>query len=271
LAGHCPNAARSIILRVRARCDDNPTAYEIHIGLKSSTSPERISPERDAQWGSFGNADGVSMTGLSDGLTATDLTLWRGPNCLFEDLSFKVAAGSLLLLRGPNGSGKTTLLRVLCGITRPETGHVEWRGESIEKNRQAYGAALAYFGHTNGLKADLTVMQNLAFAAQLYGQSGEQISDLLNALNLTVCAELETRYLSAGQKRRTALARVLMSQASLWLLDEPVTNLDAAGREYVINRLAAHVAEGGIVVAATHEDIHLEDKVRNEIQLGDDW
>jgi len=205
------------------------------------------------------------------GLTATDLTLWRGPNCLFEDLSFKVAAGSLLLLRGPNGSGKTTLLRVLCGLTRPETGHVEWRGESIEKNRQAYGAALAYFGHTNGLKADLTVMQNLEFAAQLYGQSVAQLPDLLNALNLTVCAELEARYLSAGQKRRAALARVLMSQASLWLLDEPVTNLDADGREYVIDRLASQVAEGGTVVAATHEDIRLQENVCNEIQLGDDW
>ena len=205
------------------------------------------------------------------GLTATDLTLWRGPNCLFEDLSFKVATGSLLLLRGPNGSGKTTLLRVLCGLTRPETGHVEWRGESIEKNRQAYGAALAYFGHTNGLKADLTVMQNLEFAAQLYGQSVAQLPDLLNALNLTVCAELEARYLSAGQKRRAALARVLMSQASLWLLDEPVTNLDADGREYVIDRLAAQVAEGGTVVAATHEDIRLQENVCNEIQLGDDW
>lgn len=203
-------------------------------------------------------------------LTAHDLTLWRGPNCLFEDLSFGVDAGALLLIRGPNGSGKTTLLRVLCGLTRPETGHVEWRGRSIERHRAEFGAELAYFGHVNGLKADLTVMQNLIFAAQLLGQSGARIPDLLDALSLSLCADLEVRYLSAGQKRRTALARVLMSDAALWLLDEPVTNLDAAGRSYVEERLAAHVAGGGLAIAATHEDIRLATGAPAEIMLGDD-
>ncbi len=203
------------------------------------------------------------------GLSATGLTLWRGPNCLFEDLSFDVAAGSLLLIRGPNGSGKTTLLRVLCGLTRPETGGVTWRGESIDKTRQAFGAELAYFGHVNGLAADLTVTQNLAFSAQLHGQTGDQIPVFLDALNLSACANLEVRYLSAGQKRRTALARVIMSGATIWLLDEPVTNLDAAGREYVVNRLRAHVAGGGIAVAATHEDIRLANGTPGEITLGD--
>jgi len=210
------------------------------------------------------------MTGLSANLSATGLTLWRGPNCLFEDLSFQVDAGSLLLLRGPNGSGKTTLLRVLCGLTRPETGYVAWRGESIEKNRQTFGAELAYFGHTNGLKADLTVAQNLKFAVELYGQSGDQIPVLLDALNLSLCAKLEARYLSAGQKRRTALARVLLSGTTVWLLDEPVTNLDTAGREYVLDRLRAHVAGGGLVIAATHEDIRLTSDAADEILLGDD-
>jgi len=181
-----------------------------------------------------------------------------------------VEAGSLLLLRGPNGSGKTTLLRVLCGLTRPETGQVTWHGESIEKNRQTYGAELAYFGHTNGLKADLTVTQNLEFAVELYGQSGDQIPVLLDALNLSLCAKLEARYLSAGQKRRTALARVLMSGTTVWLLDEPVTNLDMAGREYVLDQLRAHIADGGLVVAATHEDIRLSNDAADEILLGDD-
>jgi len=213
---------------------------------------------------------GDSKTNLSVRLTACDLTLWRGPNCLFEDLSFEVTAGTLLLVRGPNGSGKTTLLRVLCGLTRPETGHVEWCGESIEKSRQAYGAELAYFGHVNGLKTDLTVTQNLQFAAQLYGQSGDRIPALLGALNLTNCAALEVRYLSAGQKRRSALARVLMSDATLWLLDEPVTNLDAAGRDYVEERLRAHVADGGIVIAATHENLRITNESTDEIHLGED-
>jgi len=202
-------------------------------------------------------------------LSAVDLTLWRGPNCLFEDLSFEVAAGSLLLIRGPNGSGKTTLLRVLSGLTRPETGCVSWRGEPIEKIRQTFGAELAYFGHADGLKADLTVMQNLEFSAHLQGQSGEQIPDLLDALNLKPSAKLETRYLSAGQKRRTALARVLMSDATIWLLDEPVTNLDAAGRDYVKNRLRAHIDGGGLAIAATHEDIRFTHDAPDEIILGD--
>jgi len=202
-------------------------------------------------------------------LTATELTLWRGPNCLFEDLSFQVAAGSLLLVRGPNGAGKTTLLRVLCGLTRPETGHVEWRGKPIEKNRQAFGAELAYFGHVDGLKADLTVMQNLAFSARLFGQSGDRIPGLLDALSLSQCARLEARYLSAGQKRRTALARVLMSDATVWLLDEPVTNLDAAGRDFVEDRLRAHIAGGGLAVAATHEALRFTSDAPAEITLGD--
>jgi len=213
---------------------------------------------------------GDSKTNLSVRLTASDLTLWRGPNCLFEDLSFEVAAGSLLLVRGPNGSGKTTLLRVLSGLTRPETGRVDWCGESIEKSRQAYGAELAYFGHANGLKTDLTVTQNLEFSAQLYGQSGDRIPALLDALNLTICAALEVRYLSAGQKRRSALARVLMSDATLWLLDEPVTNLDAAGRDYVEERLRGHVSGGGIAIAATHENIRITNEAPDEIHLGGD-
>ncbi|HJP39025.1 MAG: cytochrome c biogenesis heme-transporting ATPase CcmA [Gammaproteobacteria bacterium] len=203
-------------------------------------------------------------------LSAIDLTLWRGPNCLFEELSFQVDAGSLLLVRGTNGSGKTTLLRVLSGLTRPETGHVQWCGESIEKTRQAFTAALAYFGHADGLKADLTVTQNLEFSARLYGRSGEQVSGLLKALNLSQCAQLETRYLSAGQKRRTALARVLMSNATLWLLDEPVTNLDSVGRDYVEDRLREHIAGGGLAIAATHEDIRLASESPDEIFLGDD-
>jgi heme exporter protein A len=213
---------------------------------------------------------GDSMTNMSARLTANDLTLWRGPNCLFEELSFEVDTGSFLLVRGPNGSGKTTLLRVLSGLTRPETGRVEWCGKPIEKNRQEFGAELAYFGHVNGLKTDLTVTQNLEFFAQLYGQSGDRIPALLDALSLTICAALEVRYLSAGQKRRSALARVLMSDATLWLLDEPVTNLDAGGRDYVEDRLRGHISNGGIAIAATHENIRITNEAPDEIHLGED-
>lgn len=201
-------------------------------------------------------------------LTAHDLTLWRGPFCLFEALSFELGSGQALVIRGPNGSGKTTLLRVLCGLTRPEEGRVEWGGVAVERNRQAYGLALAYFGHSLGLKADLTVVQNLRFSMQISGWSEAGFGACLDALHLIDCADLEVRYLSAGQKRRTALARVLLSDARLWVLDEPFTNLDAAGRTFVEDKLNAHLANGGLAAVAAHHELSISDGEIVDVYLG---
>ena len=203
-------------------------------------------------------------------LTAHDLTLWRGPFCLFEDLSFGIGPGQALVLRGPNGSGKTTLLRVICGLTRPEEGRVEWAGVPIERNRFAYGEALAYFGHSLGLKADLTVTQNLDFSTRLGGTQKRSFGDLLAALSLHDCADLEVRYLSAGQKRRTALARILLSGAQLWILDEPFTNLDDAGRRFVEGRLNAHLENGGLAALAAHHEMNIRDGEVIDVTLGGD-
>ena len=202
-------------------------------------------------------------------LTAHDLTLWRGPFCLFDALSFEVGAGQALVIRGPNGSGKTTLLRVLCGLTRPEEGRVEWEGVPVERNRPAFGLALAYFGHSLGLKADLTVVQNLQFATRLNGQSQADFGACLDALSLLDCANLEVRYLSAGQKRRAALARVLLSNARLWVLDEPFTNLDDAGRSFIEAQLNAHLRTGGLVAVAAHHPLSIRDGETIDIRLGE--
>jgi len=201
-------------------------------------------------------------------LTAHDLTLWRGPFCLFEALSFELKTAQALVISGPNGSGKTTLLRVLCGLTRPEEGRVDWDGVPVERNRQAFGLALAYFGHALGLKADLTVVQNLHFAASVNGRSDTNFDEYLTALQLLDCASLEVRYLSAGQKRRTALARVLLSGARLWLMDEPFTNLDAAGRTFLEDRLNAHLADGGLVAVAAHHELSIRDGEIIPVELG---
>lgn len=202
-------------------------------------------------------------------LIASNLTLWRGPFCLFDELSFELRDGQALIVRGSNGSGKTTLLRVLCGLTRPEEGTVTWDGVPIEKNRPAFGAALAYFGHTVGLKADLTIEQNLRFSTRLNGHSDLDLADILGVLHLSECANLEVRYLSAGQQRRTALARVLTSGARLWILDEPFTNLDDAGRAYAESRLNAHLAGGGLAAVAAHHDLSIPDGKTIELRLGD--
>ena len=210
-----------------------------------------------------------ATTSNSAGLAASELTLWRGTLCLLDALSLQVMPGSLLLVRGPNGSGKTTLLRVLAGLTRPEQGSVFWHGENIEAQRGEYGRQTAWFGHTYGLKNDLTVRRNLEFFARLNGASLQRIPEVLSALKLDACADLEVRQLSAGQKRRTALARVLMAGATLWLLDEPLTNLDDAGREFFLNCLGRHLAEGGMAIAATHEAIRLDRVEQNTLLLAE--
>jgi heme exporter protein A len=202
-------------------------------------------------------------------LTANQLTLWRGTNCLFEELSFDVAEGAALLVRGANGSGKTTLLRVLCGLTRPESGQVEWNSVPIESDRQGYGAEVAYIGHATGLKADLTIVQNLNFVARLSGRAGRPWEACLEPLNLLECANLEVRYLSAGQQRRAALARMLISDAGLWFMDEPFTNLDVAGRQFVGDQIGGRLASGGSVIVAAHHDLDIGTAQQNTIILGD--
>jgi heme exporter protein A len=190
------------------------------------------------------------------GLEAQDLELWRGDRRLFTGVSFGVAPGALLHVRGANGAGKTSLLRVLCGSTPPDEGRVLWNGVAIERQRLEYHAALAWLGHRDGLKQDLTATENLRFVLALRTSTPDrEIGRTLAQLGLADAGSLPARALSAGQRRRVALARCLLSEASLWILDEPFSNLDAEGRDWGHDRLARHLERQGMIVITSHHPV----------------
>jgi heme exporter protein A len=179
----------------------------------------------------------------------------RGQRVLFHDLCFELEAGALLALEGPNGSGKTTLLRLIAGLLRPSAGTIHVRtatavfGEAEERGRFA-----GWLGHQDGVKPQLTVCEQMDFWAALYGAvPGEELA----AFGLAALAEVPGQFLSAGQKRRLALARLVLSGRPLWLLDEPFAALDGAGKALAADCIAAHCAKGGIALAATHEPLGL--------------
>ncbi len=182
-------------------------------------------------------------------LQATGLAAFRGERLVFRDLDFAVAAGGALLLTGPNGSGKSTLLRLLAGLLRPEAGSLHWDGEDALADLPAHARRVAYVGDQDAVKHGLTVAENLHFAARL---SGADVGEALTAVGLEDLADLPARMLSAGQRRRLALARLVLSRAPLWLLDEPTLGLDATSVERLGGLLGEHRARGGLMVAATH-------------------
>ena len=179
------------------------------------------------------------------GLTVAGVSAFRGERLVLRDLSFHVPDGGALLLLGANGSGKSTLLRVLAGLKRPDAGQVVWRGQDAREQP----AMVAYLGHLDAIKPGLTAIENLALPARIGCGSA---AAALAALDLTALRDLPARLLSAGQKRRLALARLVVSRAGLWLLDEPTLGLDTASVARLGTLLAAHRAAGGVVVTATH-------------------
>jgi len=187
----------------------------------------------------------------------------RGQRLIFRDLSMTIASGEAIILSGPNGAGKSTLLRVLAGLIRPVAGTVLWQGHDIFDDLAEHGPRAAYVGHQDAIKLGLTVTENLSFAAAI---ARRPIGPALAAMNLTALADLRARMLSAGQKRRVALARLALSNAPLWLLDEPTLGLDTASIARFGAMLAAHRAAGGMVVAATHVPLPLADV--SEVRLG---
>jgi heme exporter protein A len=189
--------------------------------------------------------------------------VWRGDRHVLRGVSVTLGARELLHVSGPNGTGKTTLLRVVCGLLRPEQGAVSWLGKSIASVRDEYQAALAYASHEPALKGDLTALENLRFAVGLKRRvTAAQLREGLERTGVAACADLPARVLSAGQRRRVAMARVLAMSASLWLLDEPFTNLDAAGADLVSGLLQDHVQQGGLALVVAHHDLKLDCKVR---------
>lgn len=192
----------------------------------------------------------------ADGLCVEKIHVWRGDRHVLKGVSLALAPRQLLHISGPNGSGKTTLLRVACGLMRPEQGEVRWNGSPISRVRLEYQAALAYASHEPALKGDLTALENLRFAVGLKRRVGSQdLRDSLEQTGVGACADLPARVLSAGQRRRVAMARVLAMSAPLWLLDEPFTNLDAAGTVLMSALLRSHVEKGGAALVVAHHDL----------------
>ncbi len=203
-------------------------------------------------------------------LEAEALACRRGDRMLFTGLGFALPAGSLLHVRGRNGSGKTTLLRALCGLLRPDDGSIRWRGEPITELAEDYNRDMLYFGHLNGIKADLSGIENLRIAATL-DQDGCADADILAALarlGLAGFEDLPASMLSQGQKRRMALARLILSEAPLWILDEPFTALDTDAVALLEALIAGHVAESGTVVLTTHQPVQLTGGAIQRLDLG---
>jgi len=192
-------------------------------------------------------------------LEAINLGCIRGDRRLFRDLNFKLEAGHLLELRGRNGGGKTSLLRILCGLATPAEGEVRWNGKNIRRLREEYFASLSYVAHLNGLKDELTALENLLVAERISGhqQTRQQAGDTLSRVGLANQRHLPARFLSAGQRRRLALARLLASDSSLWILDEIVTSLDDSGVNLARDLITDHVKSGGIAIVATHQKLNL--------------
>jgi heme exporter protein A len=167
------------------------------------------------------------------------------------------------------GSGKTTLLRVIAGLTAPESGLVTWDNVSLKNQLQAGVLRLAFMGHAMALKPEVSARENLRFFAQLAGQQA-RVDELLELTGLAGCADLDVRLLSAGQKRRAALARVLLSGAGLWLLDEPQTNLDKSGRQLLERAVQTQLDGGGTVVVAAHQALDFGSASVTRLMLGSD-
>lgn len=182
------------------------------------------------------------------------LHLWRGEKHLLRGVSFTLARGELLQVVGPNGSGKTSLLRCVAGLMPLESGEVRWGDQLAERVRDDFHQQLAYLAHSNSLKPDLTALENLRFSLALKGAvARDDMLQTFERLRISMCAQLPARALSAGQKRRLALARILLSRSQFWILDEPITNLDAAGIALFEECMAGHLAAGGMILTAAHQ------------------
>jgi heme exporter protein A len=190
----------------------------------------------------------------------------RGGRLVFQGLDFALGDGGALLLVGPNGSGKSSLLRVMAGLTPPAAGSLAWDGTSLVEDPAAHRARLHFIGHLDALKPVLTAAETLAFWASIRGGEPAAQAAALERFHLQPLADLPCRFLSAGQRRRLALARLLASPAPLWLLDEPTTGLDEESTADLLAAIAAHRSQGGMVVAATHLDLPLPGAARLALQ-----
>ena len=181
------------------------------------------------------------------------LSCVRDERMLFQQLSFSVGAGDIVQIEGPNGAGKTSLLRLLAGLSRPEQGEIRWLGQPIRQQRERWHLAMLYLGHHPGVKGVLSPLENLRFYH--HDCDDGQIFAALESVDLLGYEEVPVAQLSAGQQRRVALARLWLSRATLWILDEPLTAIDKAGIEKLMRKFAQHADNGGAVILTTHQDL----------------
>lgn len=202
-------------------------------------------------------------------LEADNLECVRGERRLFAGLGFKLEAGELLYLQGRNGSGKTSLLRMLIGLLPPEAGEIRWKGTAIRDSGDEFRADLCYLGHLNAIKEELTPLENLLAAARLADEelSEDDALDALERVGLAGREELPCKYLSQGQKRRVALARLVKEKRPLWVLDEPFVALDTAAVDWLAGLISAHLQRGGLTVMTTHQPVAIPAGTVRELRL----
>lgn len=202
-------------------------------------------------------------------LEADNLECVRGERRLFKGLGFRLQAGELLYLQGRNGAGKTSLLRMLIGLLPPESGEIRWQGQSIRTLADEFRSNLCYLGHHNAIKEELTPLENLMAAARLAEEdlSEDEAIDALEQVGLAGREDLACKYLSQGQKRRVALARLVKEKRLLWVLDEPFVALDVAAVEWLAGLIGAHLQRGGLAVMTTHQPVDIPAGAVKELRL----
>ena len=202
-------------------------------------------------------------------LQTRNLSCMRNDRLLFERLDFGLEAGQMLVVEGPNGCGKTSLLRILTGLRLADGGEVLWRGEPIDRLAGDYFEQVNYVGHHDGVKHELSCLENLRLARAMGVPSKQDLDDVLDKVNLYAYGETEVGSLSAGQKRRLALARLLATDALLWILDEPFTSLDKASMALFSGLFEQHLQQQGVIVMTSHHDISLPTQSLQRLKMGD--
>ena len=203
-------------------------------------------------------------------LEVINLGCIRGGRTLFGDLNLSIPPGTMLQVTGANGCGKTSLLRTICGLVAPENGEVRWHGTDIRKLGEDFATSLTYLGHRNGIKEELTPLENLRIASGLSGDklTRDQARDALSKTGLAGKEDLPARFLSEGQRRRAALARLITSDTTLWVLDEVLASLDSAAVALVSSLLEDHLSKDGVAVVATHQELHVSAGTVQRLELG---
>ncbi|MGE5758332.1 MAG: cytochrome c biogenesis heme-transporting ATPase CcmA [Sideroxydans sp.] len=202
-------------------------------------------------------------------LEVGNLACSRGDHRLFAGLSFALHPGEIMQVQGANGSGKTSLLRTLCGFITPDAGEILWRGKNVSDLGEDYRAELLYLGHLNAIKDELSALENLQMSAGLAGYSvtEQQALAALRRMGLQRREHLPVRVLSQGQRRRVALARLLIGDAHLWILDEPLTALDVGAVGLMQELIGEHLSKGGMTIFTTHQPLRVAGVETRQLSL----